>query len=84
MARAPISLQGFMLKLWISGRQDELLAGTAPLDTFILLFEVVLAFMAASAALKVPGMCAMRWTFPPVHFTVLVESKSFGRQFLLG
>jgi hypothetical protein len=34
------------------------------------LVAVVLALVATSASLEVIRMSAMRWTFPPVHFTV--------------
>jgi hypothetical protein len=61
--------QSFMLNLWISRRQDELLARTATFDAGILLVDVVLALVPASASLEVKRMSAMRWTFPPVHFT---------------
>jgi len=49
-----------MLNLWISRRQDELLTGTATLDAGILLVDMVLPLVAASASLVVKRMSAMR------------------------
>jgi hypothetical protein len=59
-----------MLNLWISRRQDELLAPTATLNTSILLLNMILALVAAPASLEMPSVSAMGWTFPAVHFTV--------------
>jgi hypothetical protein len=61
-----------MLKLRISRRQDKLQAVLAPastttLNTILFLIEVVLALVAASAALEVPSVSAMGWTFPPAY-----------------
>jgi hypothetical protein len=58
-----------MPNLWISPREDELLAPAAALDARILLLYVVLALAAAAASLEMKRMSAMRWTFPSVHFT---------------
>jgi hypothetical protein len=58
-----------MLNNWISDARMKLPPKAATLDTAILLVDVVLAFVAAPASLEAKHMSAMRWTFPPVHFT---------------
>jgi hypothetical protein len=62
-----------VLELGITRTQDELPAGTTTLDTVVLLVDVVLALVTASAALEMVRMSAMGGTLTPVHFTSLTD-----------